>query len=387
MLVRPSRTNVLTASVAALSLLGDQALYTLLPIYFSEIGLVPIQVGVLLSANRWIRLWTNNFAARLTPHYPAHLLLAGTLALTVLLTLTYALVTSFLVLLIARCLWGLCWSFIRHISVMGVAMDSAPENLGQMMGYFNGISRIGSVVGIVIGGVLFDLLGWAEALVIFAVVTGIGVPLALASGIERVQATAGAWDKSDVRDERVLPLLACGFSLGCVGPGLIMSTLGFVLASRLGTEVNLFGTVLGIATVTGLLLGVRWILDSFGAPIYGAVIDRVGVRQGSRILFVAAVIVLSAIPLSGSFTVLSIGVIVFFVCGTALTTVIAAEASRRGSVIYARYATAGDLGSAFGPIVGWTVFEFLDYPDIAFVIGAILYIGGLVASQRAFKTA
>ena len=52
-----------------------------------------------------------------------------------------------------------------------------------------------------------------------------------------------------------------------------MSTLGFILLSRYGTEVNLIGFVVGIATLNGLLLGCRWVLDTFGAPFCGAVID------------------------------------------------------------------------------------------------------------------
>ena len=116
MLKRPSRTTVFTATATALSLLGDQALYALLPLYFQEIGLLPIQVGILLSANRWIRLLTNHLAERLAERFPVNLMLVLSLTLGALLSLAYAYFSSFLVLLVARCLWGLCWSFIRHIS-------------------------------------------------------------------------------------------------------------------------------------------------------------------------------------------------------------------------------------------------------------------------------
>ena len=59
-----------------------------------------------------------------------------------------------------------------------------------------------------------------------------------------------------------------------------MSTLGFILLSRYGTEVNLMGFVMGIATINGLLLGSRWILETLGAPFYGALIDRTGIHIG-----------------------------------------------------------------------------------------------------------
>ena len=102
MLRRPSRTTVFTATATALSILGDQALYALLPLYFQEIGLLPIQVGELLSANRWVRLLTNHLAERLVDRFPVNLMLVLSLALGALLSLAYAYISSLLVLLVAR---------------------------------------------------------------------------------------------------------------------------------------------------------------------------------------------------------------------------------------------------------------------------------------------
>ncbi|MCZ6501074.1 MAG: MFS transporter [Gammaproteobacteria bacterium] len=384
MLRRPSRTTVFTATATALSLLGDQALYALLPLYFQEIGLLPIQVGILLSANRWIRLFTNHLAERLVGRFPAHLMLAASLALGALLTAVYAVVSSFLILLIARCLWGLCWSFIRHIGVMGVAALSEPKDLGQMMGFYNGISRIGSVVGIVLGGILFDLFGFTTTLVVFCLCSFLAIPFALSSGIQSVGTRNTEWKERQLRSGQ-RALLICGFCIGSVGPGLLMSTLGFILLSRYGHEVDLFGILIGIATLNGLLLGCRWILDTLGAPFYGVLIDRVGLHIGAPLCFVTGVAVMLLLSMSNSLAALATGIIVFFMCGTALFTVVSAEASRRGSRIYARYATAGDLGAAFGPVIGWTAYELLDIPDLAFILGALLYTIGLLAALTAFK--
>jgi predicted MFS family arabinose efflux permease len=381
---RPSRTTTLTATATALSLLGDQALYALLPLYFQEIGLVPIQVGILLSANRWIRLFTNHLAERIVGCYPAHLMLAASLTLGALLTAVYAAVSSFLILLIARCLWGLCWSFIRHIAVMGVAASSDPQDLGQMMGYYNGISRIGSVVGIVLGGILFDLFGFTTTLVAFCLASLLAVPFALSSGIQSV-GIYNAERKASQPGSAHHALLTCGFCIGAVGPGLIMSTLGFILLSRYGQQVDLYGILLGVATLNGLLLGCRWILDTLGAPVYGALIDRAGLHVGAPVCFFTGVIVLMALTMDNSLAALAAGIILFFMSGTALTTVVSAEASRRGPRIYARYASAGDLGAAFGPVIGWTAYELLDVPDLAFFLGALIYAVGLLSALAAFK--
>ena len=384
MLRRPSRTTVFTATATALSLLGDQALYALLPLYFQEIGLLPIQVGILLSANRWVRLLTNHLAERLVDRFPVNLMLVLSLALGALLSLAYAYISSFLVLLVARCLWGLCWSFIRHISVMGVASSTEPQNLGQMMGFYNGISRIGSVLGIVLGGILFDLICFSTTLALFCLFSLFAVPFAMRSGIQTSSIITDP-QQNNQSSTRYSALLCCGFCIGSVGPGLIMSTLGFILLSRYGTEVALMGFVVGIATLNGLLLGCRWVLDTLGAPIYGALIDRTGIRLGAPLCFLGGMIVMLLLNLSENLAGLALGMIVFFMCGTALSTVVSAEASRQGAKVFARYATAGDLGAAFGPVIGWGAYELIGTPNFVFVLGAGLYAIGMFSTFAAFR--
>ena len=385
MLRRPSRTTVFTGTITALSILGDQALYALLPLYFQEIGLLPIQVGILLSANRWVRLLTNHLAERLVDRFPVKLMLVLSIALGALLSLAYAYISSFLVLFIARCLWGLCFSFIRHISVMGVASSTEPQNLGQMMGFYNGISRIGSVLGIVLGGILFDLIGFSTTLAVFCLFSLFAVPFAMRSGLQTSSSSINDQQQKNQSSTRYSALLCCGFCIGSVGPGLIMSTLGFILLSRYGTEVDLMGFVVGIATLNGLLLGCRWVLETLGAPIYGALIDRTGIRLGAPLCFLVGLIVMLLLNLSENLVGLALGMIVFFACGTALSTVLSAEASRLGAKFFVRYATAFDLGMAFGPIIGWGAYELIGTPNLVFFLGAGLYAIGMFSTFAAFR--
>ena len=385
MLRRPSRTTVFTATATALSLLGDQALYALLPLYFQEIGLLPIQVGILLSANRWVRLLTNHLAERLVDRFPVKLMLVLSIALGALLSLAYAYISSFLVLFIARCLWGLCFSFIRHISVMGVASSTEPQNLGQMMGFYNGISRIGNVLGIVLGGILFDLIGFSTTLALFFLFSLFAVPFAMRSGLQTSSSSINYQQQKNKSSTRYSALLCCGFCIGSVGPGLIMSTLGFILLSRYGTEVDLMGFVVGIATLNGLLLGCRRVLETLGAPIYGALIDRTGIRIVAPLCFLVGLIVMLLLNLSENLAGLALGMIVFFACGTALSTVLSAEASRLGAKFFVRYATAFDLGMAFGPIIGWGAYELIGTPNLVFFLGAGLYAIGMFSTFAAFR--
>ena len=72
--------------------------------------------------------------------------------------------------------------------------------------------------------------------------------------------------------------------VSCAGNGLIVSTLGAVLAAHSGTDPETGGPVIEVlagvfvntATFNGLLLGTRWGLEGLGAPLIGRSIDRLG---------------------------------------------------------------------------------------------------------------
>jgi|TARA_Y100000310_G_scaffold342114_1_gene443847 predicted MFS family arabinose efflux permease len=380
----PPRQIIWVASATALSLLGDQALYALLPIYFQELGLVPFQVGLLLSANRWIRLVTNHLAERLVRNHASTLLLALSFLLGALLTFYYAFSQSFLLLLVARLLWGLCWSFIRHISMMTVATQTAEGQMGQMMGFYNGISRTGSVAGILLGGILFDTVGFELTFVIFGVMSLLAMPLGWQSQRDNRHGNVIAEWKQDESPVGFPALMICGFSLGCVGPGLIMSTLGFVLASRYGSEVAIGSILLGIATVNGLLLGARWVLDSLAAPFLGAFVDRIGIDRGALMFFIAGTVALGFLSVTSSLPALLTGIFVFFFSATTLQAVITGQAGKQGSRVYARFASSSDIGAAVGPLLGWTAVEFIGLHDVVFLLAALFYGIGAISAWAAF---
>ena len=89
---------VLAGGATAFSLLGDQALYAVLPTYYEALEFLPIQVGILLAANRFIRIFTNHWAGRLCHRMPPRQLLCWALGIGALLSICYALLPLFSVL-------------------------------------------------------------------------------------------------------------------------------------------------------------------------------------------------------------------------------------------------------------------------------------------------
>lgn len=377
--MRSRRPVVLVGTATAFSLLGDQALYSVLPTYYAELGLLPIQVGILLAANRFVRIFINHWVERLCHRYAPSRLLALALGGGALLSAVYALLPFFTILLIARLLWGFCWSFIRQIGMMTVAESADAQHMGRFMGLFSVLSRLGSISGNFVGALGHDLIGFTGILLVFAVVSGLAVPLGSLARRDLPNATAmGQAATEGVRAG--WGLLCGGFSLGFVGHGMIMSTLGLVLKGAVGDGLSVAGVFVGVATLTGALMSSRWIAD-LAAPLMGAFIDRSGRRWGALVFFFAGAGALGLASVVSELIWLGGAVLLFFCCAAGAHVALAAEAGLRGSRSVASYATASDAGACAGPLLAWTMPELGLPTALIFTWGALFYIAAGVVGM------
>ena len=288
--MKSRQSVVLVGSATAFSLLGDQMLYAVLPTYYTELGLLPIQVGILLAANRFVRVFINHWVERLSHRYPPSWLLGCALGSGALLSAVYALLPIFTVLLLARLLWGVCWSVIRQIALMTVVDAAEVGQMGRYMGLYGLLTRLGSVSGNFIGALGHDLIGFTGTLLIFALVSGLAVPLGpLARRSLSVEAKVET--AADSGRGAGKGLVSVGFILGFVGHGMIMSTLGLVLKEAVGEGLSIGGIFIGVATLTGAMMSSRWAFD-LGAPLMGAFSDRVGRALSGLVFFGAGAIAL-----------------------------------------------------------------------------------------------
>jgi MFS family permease len=164
--------------VVALSLLGDQLLYAVLPVMHEAMGIPVTAVGLILSANRLVRLVTNSLAGYVIERFGRRWPFIGSLLLGGLTTIAYGGLSGVWVFLIARLLWGTAWSFLR-IEGLSTALDVATASTrGRMMGIFQSISRLGGAIAMLVGGLLTDTIGFRLTFVIFGSATCLGVFLA-----------------------------------------------------------------------------------------------------------------------------------------------------------------------------------------------------------------
>jgi MFS family permease len=74
-------------------------------------------------------------------------------------TIGYGMAEDFPFWVILRSLWGLAWSLFKMGAFLLLLQMSSDENRGSFMGTYNGLYRLGSLFGMLLGGFFADLVG------------------------------------------------------------------------------------------------------------------------------------------------------------------------------------------------------------------------------------
>jgi len=400
----------LVSAAVALSLLGDSLLYAVLPSQAEVIG-VPIGlVGVLLSVNRFIRLLSNSWAGSVCDRFGYARPFTAALLLGAATTAVYGMAAGFWLLFGARVLWGVSWSFLRVGGLGTVIQHTSDHDRGLLMGFFLGISRLGSLVAVALGGLLTDALGYRPTLFLFAGLSAMAAAISAPTGgrTDASPKTSPALGRSAGQYSRVLPLsepqilsstdrviwrrlraiYAGGFAHGFVMSGVVTATLGLLLKTRYGASIMLGDLSIGIATMTGLLLSSRWLIDFGLGPYLGHVSDRLGRQRVILAGFLLGALALVVFASVRSLGPLSLATVVMFVSGTALSAALdasLADLARPGSQarMLGHYTTFQDLGSACGPLLGYAFGVWLGL-GVMYGLGACLFVAAAGLYARTF---
>jgi Major Facilitator Superfamily len=156
-----SRHAALTLTLA---LPGDTVLYLLLPLHAATFGVTLPEAGLLLAANRIVRVfgyhWVARFYATRGPRAACLAASAG----AILSTFGYAACSGIWPLLVARLMWGLAFAAmnISNQALPTSHMQDAPRRMGRA----RSIVAVGPMAGLLAGGITADL--WGPRVVFFA---------------------------------------------------------------------------------------------------------------------------------------------------------------------------------------------------------------------------
>ncbi|NPV08198.1 MAG: MFS transporter [Anaerolineae bacterium] len=374
------------ALCTSLALFGDATLYAVLPAQYGLLAVSTAQVGWLLSVNRLVRLPLNLVSGWLADRLGCRGPYVIGVAVGALSTAAYGLLRGFWPLLISRALWGLAWSLLT-VAAYGMILDaSRADDRGRLTSIYASYSYFGGSVGMLLGGFLVDWLQLPRAMVALSLFSAIGVmgaltlpqtPPAPRRTVEPERPSLGAavrasWQGMVGADLRLWVIAALNFAHRFFFAGVFYSTFGLYLRQAVGEEAHLGAWVIGVASLTSLLLFARNVTTIVTSPALGHLSDRLGDRVRVLVLGeVLGVAGLAAFAGSTAPAYIGAGVLLAAVAYGVVPPLLVAwlgdltRAGSRGRHV-GGYQTAGDLGSGLGPLAAYA---FLPLLGIRWVYG------------------
>lgn len=354
------RSSLHAALTLALTLPGDTVLYLLLPIYATTFGVTLPEAGILLAANRLVRIVGYGFVARIYAQYGprAACMLAAVGA--VLACVSYATLSGLWPLLAGRLVWGLSFA------AMNLANQALPtavmEGAARRTGRSRAIIAVGPTVGLVAGALMAYELGPRPVFAVLALVACLAPIFASRISPRTEPARAGG-----PRFERPGALSLWSFALGFTLDGLFIFGLGLLAAANYPK---------GAVLAAGFAMALRYAIEVMFSPLGGHLAHRYGAR---RILVAASLGAAAGLAvLSAEGWLLWTGAVVTIVLRALtqpLTAPLVAEAYPGPERVpaLARQATWRDIGAGTGPLAAGLLFAVA--PPIAIYGAAALLLG------------
>ena len=363
------RNTVVAASCLGIVWFGDAVIYVVLPLYATAFGCDALMIGVLLSVNRVVRILGYGWVGPLARAYGTNVLTAVACAAGALSTLAYGLLSGFVVLFVARMLWGAAWGII-NLTMTAYAYGDG-KGAGVRIGIARAVSSVGALVALLAVGPLCVAIGPHQMFVLYGLVGLITIPLAFLLPSLR----AAAADKQAPRRWTLTPLNALFFVVSFGADGVLGATISVLLAEFMPMSSAIIGA--------GLLLALQRLIGIVLALFSGPLTDRLGAH---RLLLPCTLAIAAGFAVIAGGYVNS-GTIIVIVARALLGTagpVLAAEKSTDRIAALASYATWTDVGLAAGAFFGIVGVAEIGYAS-SYALLAILLLATALWLFRSLK--
>ena len=143
------KNSIVSGLLIAICVMGDSFLYASLPSSASQLGLSVEAVAIILSINRWVRVFAGPLSNWFYKNTHPKTLLTTSVLLSVLTTASYAFHLSFSVWILSRVLWGFAFALLRlsmvqiattnqNSSLQNLSIGTALQETGPMISYLLG---------------------------------------------------------------------------------------------------------------------------------------------------------------------------------------------------------------------------------------------------------
>lgn len=351
--------------MAFLGGIGGGVVFPILPTLGLRMGLSALMIGVILAANRIVRIGMNPFTGALVDRFGGRGVIAAGLFIEGVGTLGYIAALHFTApaawFLAGRLVWGAGSSLLFVGAVAAVLVASSGANRGRLVARARSAISLGVPGGLVLGGLVTEFFSAEAAFMaalILSVATGImalvAIPRSPAIGPSEPAAGISQGGLLGVLRQRRLVGIWCFASLLSFSvQGLLLATL-VLLVDRRGIAIAGFGAE-GSA---GLLLAILMLAYAGTSLLVGHRLDVMPRR--TRFLGATIALLIAGYLLLAFTSVLALIVLALIVIGigtgacivpllTLIGDLVASELRGRATAIYQ---VASDFGGTLGPVAG-----------------------------------
>jgi MFS family permease len=384
--VRRARAVVLSVILSTFFVgFGGGVVFPILPNLGVVLGISPFLVGLILSANRFVRVVANAPAGALvdrigtrTP-FVVGLFVEGVATLGYLVAMASTLPEAWF--LLARVLWGVGSALVFATAYTIAADVSTGDSRGTNMGVVRGGMTLGFPAGLVLGGVVSETLGVSAAFALAAAFALFASALAYATipetHVSEAKTSVKPWEI-----ETSVPALTVGlvnFGLYFAYLGALFSTLVLFLAAN-----DLYVLGYGAQASSGVLMAVTVIAAAgfmFGG---GALSDRLGVRVPVLIAFLVVSFV-GFVLLAVADSVLVLVVACVFIgtgqggtSGPLIALLADLVPDERMGRAMGTNNVLGDVGGGLGPMISLPLVDVIGFAPVYAVCAVVPLVAGFV---------
>jgi MFS transporter, DHA1 family, multidrug resistance protein len=352
---------VFSALALAFASFGDAFLYPFLPLHGERLGMSVAWIGILLSINRFARIFTNALIARACATFGFRSITIIAVAVAIISTAGYGFATGIFTWILFRISWGLSYSVLR-ISAISYSLDH--ERQGFSLGVSKSVQEAGPMITLIVAPPLLFQLDTQIIFFILALASLPGLYFAFRLP-QKFSETTPFTFKRFAKIPSTFNLLT--FCSAVLVEGIVVVTLG-VLFLKYNDNIS----ILSASILAASYLGYRRICLITFSPFGGWVADRYGLE---KVFVISVVMVLAGmIFLTAGF--IEIGAVVVFAFYSILSALTPGAASAKGKHsldAVSENATWRDIGAALGTLTGGLLLES-DFITTVLLSGTLLMV-------------
>lgn len=372
---------------------GGGVVFPILPNLGAVVGIAPFVVGIILSANRIVRLVANAPVGTVVDRVGTRRPFVAGVVLETVSTVGYLIALRSPMpevwFLGARVLWGLGSAFVLGTAYTIAADVCEPESRGRTMSIVRGGTSLGFPAGMALGGVVGELYG-AEAA--FATATALSV-LACVVTYLAVPETHAAERSSGV-GLRDLDLSSPALITGGANFALLFTYNGVVFATLVSflDTVPVGGVAVGAQGTSGVLIGASVLTGSVFSVAGGKASDVIGHRLPVILVCFGGLSVgMFLLAVGTTFPLLLAAVLLLGagqggVGGPLVSLLGDLTADGRMGRATGTYNALGDLGASVGLLVSLPLAGLVGFPSLYRLTALVPVVAGAVILAGLYTT-